>query len=523
MKQQSVRGWIVLLSIFLSFSAVAEELSFSDDDDEVREIYFEADMIEGSLGATPGGAQDIMFFRDRVDSGEVPHPNTVTYEGLFSEHDLPLNESSSCGALLCVDGEATRATLLVQPEVRYLAQLGFRSGLDAETFVREPLNLIAVIDKSGSMNGEPLELVKKSLAEVVERLGERDQLSVVLYGATTHVYLPPTKVTRRAELLAKIAEIHSEGSTNMEAGLALGFDLARRSAEPFEGDTRVMLFTDERPNVGRTDAESFMGMAEAASRDGVGMTTVGVGVQFGAELATKISSVRGGNLYFFPDEARMVEVFKEDFDYMVTEMAYDFEVTLSPAKGVKIAGVYGIPGDALRWTEQGGLSLSIATLFLSKRKGAIYIALAPDVAEGLPASWLEVGASVVEAQMSYTEKTRGERRQGQRALTLSEIDDVGVGLRRGWMLINEIASLKKAGQRHHVNNDQVGAYKIIRDLANLYRLNNDETLRGEVDLVSRLEQTLARLAGFEGEGMLRGRTYPDSITGLPVPPKALAR
>ena len=44
-------------------------------------------------------------------------------------------------------------------------------------------------------------------------------------------------------------------------------------------------------------------MAIAHSREGVGLTTIGVGVQFGAELATKISSVRGGNLYFIRDEA----------------------------------------------------------------------------------------------------------------------------------------------------------------------------------------------------------------------------
>ncbi len=82
-----------------------------------------------------------------------------------------------------------------------------------------------------------------------------------------------------------------------------------------------MLFTDERPNTGATDAESFMGMAENASHGGIGLTTIGVGVQFGAELATKISSVRGGNLYFIRDAADIKTLFTGQLDYMVSELA----------------------------------------------------------------------------------------------------------------------------------------------------------------------------------------------------------
>ena len=73
----------------------------------------------------------------------------------------------------------------------------------------------------------------------------------------------------------------------MEAGLKVGYETAFATAPAFRGNTRLMLFTDEQPNVGRTDADSFIGMAEAASRRGIGLTTIGVGVQFDATLATR--------------------------------------------------------------------------------------------------------------------------------------------------------------------------------------------------------------------------------------------
>ena len=81
---------------------------------------FSADAIDGSMGATPGGAQDIQYFRDRVKAGEIPHANTFTPEGLFSEHDLPLAAGRACDQTLCTVGEATGAALIAQPEVQYL-------------------------------------------------------------------------------------------------------------------------------------------------------------------------------------------------------------------------------------------------------------------------------------------------------------------------------------------------------------------------------------------------------------------
>ncbi|HEY8377022.1 MAG TPA: VWA domain-containing protein, partial [Nannocystis sp.] len=369
---------------------------------------FDMDAVgELSMGATPGGAQDIQYFRDRVKAGEIPHPNTFTPEGLFSEHDLPLVAGARCDQLLCAVGEATRASLLVQPEVQYLAQLGFSSGLDPRTWKRPPLNLVAVVDKSGSMSGRPLELVRESLLRVLDHLGPDDQLSIVLYGDRAHVHLPPTSARDKGAIARAIAAIASAGSTAMEEGLRVGYDLARKSARTFnKGTTRVMLFTDERPNVGATDRHSFITMARDASKRGIGLTTIGVGVHFGAELATAISSVRGGNLFYFPDNERMTKVFKEDFDTMVTELAYDLKLEIKPAAGLKIAGVYGIPGKAIEWAPGGAIRVAVETIFLSRKKGAIYVAFAP-ADPHLPAPKVAAERPVGHVRLAYTEAAGG--------------------------------------------------------------------------------------------------------------------
>lgn len=477
---------------------------------------FSADCVQAEmLGATPGGAQDVRFFRDRVAAGEIPHPNVFTPEGLFSEHDLPLAQTRPCTSLLCISGQATPAALLAQPDVRFLAQVGFASGLDPKTWRRDALNLIAVVDKSGSMSGSPLETVKASLHHVADRMHPDDQLAIVLYGDQVHAVLAPTPLSQRDRIHATIDTIQSAGSTNMEAGLKLGFDLAHETRPSFKGTTRVMLFTDERPNVGATEAGSFMALAREASQAGVGLTTVGVGVQFGAELATAISSVRGGNLFFFPDVARMKAVFDEEFDTLVTELAYDMTLTFQAAPGFKIAGVYGIPGQALKWTEAGNLEVHVETLFLSKKKGAIYLALAPAGNAALPAREVAPGQAVAEVRLRYRDRS-GEALSDSLAFPLAAAGELSAGLRRGLMLVNQVTALKEATRLHHEENKQEPAYQLVHALASLYRQVDDAELASERELVEKLEHTLARLSGHQGEPPRAGlEARPDAVTGLP--------
>ena len=428
---------------------------------------FEMDALAGemlspdgaSMGATPGGAQDIGYARDRVKDGEVPHPNAFTPEGLFSEHDLPLGagaHAGKCTQTLCVGGEAIASSLLVQPEVSYLAQLGFSSGLDPKTWKRAPLNLVIVVDRSGSMSGQPLELVRASMHEVVDKhLRPGDRLAIVGYHSTAHVVLPSTSITQKRRIHAAIDQLVSEGATALEDGLRLGFEVAKDAARGFKGNSRVMLFTDERPNVGRTDAAGFMAMATRASLKGVGLTTVGVSTHFGAELAQKVSSVRGGNLFFFPDARKMEDKFRESFDTMVTELAYDLTLTVRPAQGMKIAGVYGIPGSALRW-KGDAIELDVTTIFLSRKKGAIYLAFAPSTSNNLPARRVARGATVGHVGLAYEDTQGRQHRQGV-ALTSVAPARAGVGLRRGRMLVDQVTTLKRATELHHENNDQEGA------------------------------------------------------------------
>src|SRR6218665_4003946 len=95
-----------------------------------------------------GGAQDIRHFRSIAAEVGMPRPESLTLEGLMGEHDLDL-ASRACAQLLCLMTEAMPAALPTRPDDRLFVGLGFSSNIDDRTWRREPLNLLAAVDKFG--------------------------------------------------------------------------------------------------------------------------------------------------------------------------------------------------------------------------------------------------------------------------------------------------------------------------------------------------------------------------------------
>lgn len=453
------------------------------------------DEVVVSAAVRQGGAQDINHFRDAAVD-EVPQPDTLTPEGLMGGYDLRL-EGKPCAQTFCVAAEAMPAGLLTKPEDRVMVGLGFATNVEAKSWQREPLNLVAVVDKSGSMSGEPLDLVRKSLLQVASQLQAGDQLSIVLYGDRSHAHLGPTRMTaaNRGAVERAILAIESEGSTNMEAGLKVGYATAFASQEYFRGRTRLMLFTDEQPNVGVTDADSFMGMAQAASHRGVGLTTIGVGVQFDAPLATKVASTRGGNLYFMRDEADVAQVFADKLDLMVSELAYDLKVTMRPQVGYSISGVYGAPGELLTREANGAVVVVVPTAFLSNEGGGLFVTLAHDNPH-LPAP--EARAALMEVGLSYVSARDGQA--GGDALTVAHPSArPSANLRLAHALVDEYLALKDATTSFHVKSDEEAAYQTLRQLSGRLDRVSDPRLANERKMVGGLLAQTAFLSGHASE------------------------
>ena len=333
----------------------------------------------GDFGATQGGVQDMTFARDTVRAGRVPPPEAFVVEAMFSEHDLPV-EGEPCSTLLCLRAAIGRAPDRTDEPSGWV-QVGMSSTIDPDAFERPSLSIVAVVDVSGSMgwgygdNGRPAALAKELLTEVSQQLGERDRFSIVTYGSSSQVHLAPLSASADATILDAIESLQEDGSTNMEAGLRLAYAVA--GDELGRADrVRLMLLTDVQPNVGLTEASEFERLAEAGSEVGAELTVFALGLGLNPEVLRGMSQIRGANAFSLTDPEQISTLMEDNWPWMVSPIAYDLELTASSSEGFVVAEGYGFPESTL-----GETSLSVSTVFLSRRRGALLLRFAPNAGE----------------------------------------------------------------------------------------------------------------------------------------------
>lgn len=448
-----------------------------------------------------GGAQDIRHFRSvSLDGSFLPETSDLTLEGLMGEHDLTLPTDKPCRQTFCLTGMAMPAALPLRPEDRWFVGLGFASAIDADNYKREPISLVAVVDRSGSMSGTPMAHVKQGLHAVLGKLRPGDRLAIVTYGSTPMVHLPMTDYSGNREQLARAIDgIEIEGSTAMEAGLAKGYEVALEELEHSKGKTRIMLFTDENPNVGNTSAAGFMAQAERGSRAGVGLTTIGVGVHFDAALATHVSSVRGGNLFFLDTAASAKPLFEREFYNMVSEVAHDVAITMTPPEGFRITGVFGVPDDLMTSAPEGAVTARISTAFLSGNGGGIYVTLGKDSAHAnLPAQALRPGQPLLTGTLSYLDALSGKTGGDTITVTMPE-GEAPEPLVAAHLLVDEFLTMNAALDGYHDRGDKKGAYHLLNGLSQRIAAARLPGFSDEGKLVDGLRNRAAYVAGYAGE------------------------
>ena len=193
------------------------------------------------------------------------------------------------------------------------------------------------------------------------------------------------------------------------------------------------------------------------------------------------------------------QVFRDDFDYMVSELAHDLEISVTPQAGYNVAGVYGVPNQLLGWQNERTVRISLPTVFLSSKGGALFVALAkarPDA--HLPARPLTGDAPLASIAVNYTPLNSGIA-ESDRIDVFAPATNPSDGMKLGHALVDEFAALHRALTAHHIENDQELAFQQIRALATKLSNSRDSRLDNERQLVYLLEERFAFLSGHAGE------------------------
>ena len=161
---------------------------------------------------------------------------------------------------------------------------------------RPPLNFTAVLDVSGSMQGQKLAQAKEAIRQALHRLHAGDIISLVIFNSEVRCVLEPTVYgdQSRRVIESALQEISASGMTALDGGLALGVE---KAAQTKQGTNLVLLLSDGQANVGETDLEKVGQRGFAARQQGMIVSTLGVGGDYNEALMAEIATQGGGRFY----------------------------------------------------------------------------------------------------------------------------------------------------------------------------------------------------------------------------------
>lgn len=344
-----------------------------------------------NIGLAAGGAKDINNFRENIKNDYLPLPTDVTYEGLFYDYYFDTGQTEACQKLFCPSYQYAVTRDPFSGEEEYYLSVGLNSGMKESDFQRKKLNLVIVLDISGSMkhpfdsyyydqfgkevkvtkdaNKDKIEIATESVVALLDHLRDDDCFGMVLFNNSAYLAKPLNLVgeTDMKAIKDHILEISAGGGTNLDGGMQTASRLYDEltDIDPSEYENRIIFLTDAMPNLGDTSEQGLLGMTKNNAGNGVYATFIGIGVDFNTELIEYITKIRGANYYSVHSAEQFKERLDDEFEYMVTPLVFNLQLTLE-AEGWDIEKVYGSP----EANEATGELMKVNTLFPSKKEGA---------------------------------------------------------------------------------------------------------------------------------------------------------
>lgn len=352
-------------------------------------MHVPAPMKSKNIGLSVGGAKDTNNFKANIDNGYLPKLDSITYEGQFYNHYFDTGiGSGECKDLFCPSYSSAKRFNQFSEDEEYFLSVGLNSGIKEGDFKRKKLNLVVVLDISGSMSSKfnayhydkagtkvkhdekehktKMEIANESIVAMLSQLKDDDKVGIVLFDHNAYKAKALRLVgkTDKEAIRDHILGLKSRGGTNWSAGYKEGLALFDELTLDSEYENRIVFLTDAMPNRGELKKDKLFGMAKKASKKGIHTTFIGIGVDFNNDLVEYVSKTKGANYFSVHSSKEFSKLLEKEFEYMVTPLVYDLELKLSNSV-YSIEAVYGSPNADMATGE----IMKINTLFPSHNDG----------------------------------------------------------------------------------------------------------------------------------------------------------
>ena len=221
---------------------------------------------------------------------------------------------------------------LDEPQMLYLI-VELESPMEGRRTLSPPLNVCLVLDRSTSMKGEKMDVVKSTAIQVLRSLRPQDILSVVTFSDRAEVIIPAAYHQERTRLEARIQMIQPSGATEIYQGLEAGVKEVMRSIDS-KRINHIILLTD-----GHTygDEQLCLTLASKVAEHGIGISAMGIGREWNDIFLDVLATRTGGSSTFISEPQEIKRLLLEKFNALAQTYADDITLELNSLEGVELS------------------------------------------------------------------------------------------------------------------------------------------------------------------------------------------
>lgn len=285
----------------------------------------------------PGGGH-LAAFESAVAQGIVPEADKEIVSDIGARYAPTIDAPTKSALAFQNDFERTKLAPSGGP---VHVRLTLRSTVAAPT-ERPPLAVVVVLDVSGSMRGELIKSARDAASQLVDKLGDKDQFSLVTFSTDAQVRIPLKTIgAKRDDVKKVIADVVEGGGTNIGEGLNLGYTEAQKKEVNADAVRVVMLLSDGRANDGITNRRALSAIALHAFESGIQTSSFGLGVDYDGPLMSQIANNGAGGYYYLPNGNQIAPALTTELQKRLDPVATAVEVRVRLRPGVELLNVYG--------------------------------------------------------------------------------------------------------------------------------------------------------------------------------------
>jgi Ca-activated chloride channel family protein len=334
-------------------------VSFDATADEIRLAYFDlARKYHPDVNKDLGARDTFLTIQKAYD--------VLSNHQKRSSYDAQLPDELKHGPDVSVNVKYSRSVVprIAEQQLHYiLVDLICTADFDFKDL--PPFHLCLVLDRSTSMHGARMDMVKASAVQLLRQFRNQDLFSVVSFSDRAEVVIPPTRVSEISKDDNRINMLQPGGGTEIYQGLQLGITQLRSIDPRFM--RQLILLTD-----GHTygDDDACVQLAEEAAAEGIAISGLGIGHEWNDTLLDRISGASGSNSMFVSSPRDLAKFFEQKLSVLSNTYARGLMFEWETEPGVELRYAFRLH------PETGPLSVShslpLGTLMFRKSMSFLF-------------------------------------------------------------------------------------------------------------------------------------------------------